>query len=114
MRVTLTGATGRIGATLVERLVARGDEVTVLSRDPDRARSKLPAGVQAARWDPQARPAPADALAGRDVVFHLAGEDVGQRWSDDVKREIRASREAGTRHLVDGLEAADPRPRALV
>ncbi len=114
MRVTLTGATGRIGLSIVEALVARGDEVTVLSRDPDRARRKLPSGVQAVAWDPKAGPAPADALAGRDAIVHLAGEDVAQRWNDDVKREIRESRELGTRNLVAGIEAAEPRPRTLV
>ncbi len=114
MRVTLTGATGRIGLSIVEALVARGDEVTVLSRDPERARQKLPSGVQAVAWDPKAGPAPADALAGRDAIVHLAGEDVAQRWNDDVKREIRESRELGTRNLVAGIEAAEPRPRTLV
>jgi uncharacterized protein len=114
MRVTLTGATGRIGLSLVEALTARGDDVTVLSRSPDRARSKLPAGVEAVAWDPKAGPAPAAALEGRDAVVHLAGEDVAQRWSAKAKEEIRASREAGTRNLVAGLAAAEPRPRALV
>jgi uncharacterized protein (TIGR01777 family) len=112
VRVTLTGATGLIGARLVERLRARGDEVTVLSRSPERARESL--GVEAVRWDPLAGPAPADALAGRDGVAHLAGESVAQRWSERAKRSIRESRVAGTRHLVDALREAEPRPRVLV
>ena len=41
MNVTLTGATGLIGAGIVRALQARGDAVTVLSRDPDRARAAL-------------------------------------------------------------------------
>jgi hypothetical protein len=114
MRITLTGATGRIGISLVEALVARGDDVTVLSRNPDGARSRLPSGVTALPWDPKQGPAPTDALAGRDAVVHLAGEDVGQRWSKDVKQEILDSREAGTRNLVEGIAAAEPRPRVLV
>jgi hypothetical protein len=113
MRVTVTGATGRIGSALVRALLRRGDEVTVLSRDPDRARSALP-GVEAAAWDPAAGPAPAEALAGRDGVVHLAGEDIAQRWTGDAKRRIRESRELGTRHLVDGLRAAGPRPGVLI
>ena len=113
MRITLTGATGRIGIDLVAALKARGDAVTVLSRNPDGARAKL-GDVDAVRWDPKEGPAPAEALAGRDAVVHLAGEDVGQRWSKAVKREILESRELGTRNLVDGLRAAGPRPRTLV
>jgi uncharacterized protein (TIGR01777 family) len=113
MRVTLTGATGRIGTLLAQELLARGDEVCVLSRDPARARRALP-GVEAVAWEPASSPAPAEALAGRDGVVHLAGEDVAQRWTADAKRRIRDSREIGTRHLVDGLRAADPRPGVLV
>jgi len=112
MRVTVTGATGRIGAGLVAALQARGDEVTVLSRSPDRARAAL--GTEAVAWRTEDEPAPAEALAGRDGVIHLAGEDVAQRWSDDAKRRIRTSRELGTRNLVAGLRAADPRPGVLV
>jgi uncharacterized protein len=113
MRITLTGATGRIGGLIVRELLARGDDVTVLSRSPDRARAALGA-VGAVAWDPGEGPAPADALAGRDGVIHLAGEDVAQRWSDDAKRRILESRETGTRNLVAGIEAASSRPPVLV
>jgi uncharacterized protein (TIGR01777 family) len=106
MKITITGASGLIGAKLVERLRARGDEVTTLSRTPSSA--------GAVAWQPEDEPAPAAALAGRDAVIHLAGENVAQRWSDEAKRRIRSSRELGTRHLVAGIEAADPRPRVLV
>ena len=105
MRVTMTGATGLIGPKLVRALVARGDEVTVLSRNPEKARSALD-GVEAVRWaDPTAAPAPAGALEGRDAVIHLAGEPVAQRWNDDVKEKIRTSREDGTRNLVASMTA---------
>ncbi|MDP9400756.1 MAG: TIGR01777 family oxidoreductase [Actinomycetota bacterium] len=114
MRVTITGATGRIGARLTAALRERGDEVTALSRDPERARGALGPHVAAVRWDPVAGPAPAEALEGRDAVVHLAGEDVGQRWTAEVKRRIRVSRELGTRNLVSGIAAADPRPPLLV
>ncbi len=113
MRVTVTGATGLIGPSLVEALRERDAQVTVLTRDPDRARARL-GDVQAVGWELMSEAAPADALAGRDAVVHLAGEPVAQRWSAKVKRAIRESRAIGTRNLLEGLTQAQPRPRTLI
>jgi uncharacterized protein (TIGR01777 family) len=104
VRVTVTGASGLIGSALVAELGERGAEVTVLSRDPSRAREEL--GVEAMRWDPLGEPAPVEALAGADTVVHLAGENIAQRWSERAKRAIRDSRVLGTRNLLAGLEMA--------
>jgi uncharacterized protein (TIGR01777 family) len=113
MNVTLTGATGLIGTAIVNALLERGDAVTVLSRDPERARAAL-GDVEAHAWQPLREPAPAAALNGRDAVVHLAGESVAQRWTDEARRAIRESRETGTRNLVAGIAAAEPRPAALI
>lgn len=113
MRVAVTGATGLIGARLVGALRERGDEVSVLTRDPARARERL-GDVDAHAWDPLAGPAPAEALEGSGVVFHLAGENVAQRWSASAKQAIRESREQGTANLLAGLGALSERPAVLV
>ena len=113
MRVAITGATGLIGGRIVRALQARGDAVTVLSRDVLRARETL-GDVDVHAWVPLDGPAPAGALSGRDGVIHLAGEPVAQRWTDAARRRIRDSREIGTRNLVEGLRSADPRPAVLV
>lgn len=106
MRIAISGATGLIGRRVVAALKERGDEVTTLSRDPQHGE----------RWDPTREPAPAQALAGRDAVVHLAGENVAQRWSAAAKRAIRESRVTGTRNLVQGIAglAEAERPRVLV
>jgi uncharacterized protein len=104
VRVTVTGASGLIGSALVAELGERGAEVTVLSRNPSRAREAR--GVHAVRWDPLGEPAPVEALAGADAVVHLAGENIAQRWSERAKRAIRESRVVGTRNLLAGLAAA--------
>ena len=106
-RVAVTGGTGMIGQRVVEALRARGDEVTVLSRG-------APGTVH---WpEPVSEPPPAEALAGRDGVVHLLGENVAQRWTERAKRRIRESRELGTRNLVEGISrlAEGERPKALV
>jgi uncharacterized protein len=112
MRVTVTGATGRIGRRLVAALKQRGDEVTALSRDPDKATEQL--GVEAFAWNIKEDAAPKPALTGRDAIVHLAGEDVGQRWTKEVKAEILDSRERGTRNIVHTIFDTKPRPKALI
>lgn len=115
MKVAITGATGLIGPAVIAELRRRGPaEITVLSRDPRRAAAALGDDVQAVGWSALNEPAPAVALAGADAVVHLAGEPVAQRWSARAKQAIQESRVTGTRNLLAGLRAAQPRPRVLV
>jgi uncharacterized protein (TIGR01777 family) len=104
-RVTVTGATGLVGPSLVSALRERGAQVTVLTRDPKRARAQLGA-IDAVGWEPLREPAPAAALADRDAVVHLAGAPIAQRWSERAKRAIRDSRTIGTQNLIEGLRRA--------
>ncbi|MGI8845513.1 MAG: TIGR01777 family oxidoreductase [Thermoleophilaceae bacterium] len=117
MKVTVTGATGTLGSEVVAELVRRGDAVTVLSRDADRARQRLGPDVEALVWaDPKTQAPPSEALATQDAVVHLLGEPVAQRWSAEVKREIRESRVLSTRNLVAAIKELDAtsRPSALI
>lgn len=123
LRVTVTGGTGLIGRTLVEALQARDAQVTILTRDPQGARTSLDAVArvrpETIAWDAISEPAPARALAGRDAVVHLAGAPVAQRWSTKAKQAIQNSRVMGTRNLLAGLRElgrsdAEPRPEVLI
>ena len=106
MKVTVTGATGNVGRPLVEKLKAQGHEVTSLSRS---------AGPGVVQWaNPKEEPPPAEAIEGQDAVVHLLGERIDQRWSDEVKQELRDSRVLSTRQVVEGLRAAEQRPSVLV
>jgi nucleoside-diphosphate-sugar epimerase len=72
-KVLVTGASGFIGAKLVQRLVARGDRVTCLVRQKSK-RATLDALEVRYTWgDVRDADAMQAAVADADVVYHLAG-----------------------------------------
>jgi uncharacterized protein (TIGR01777 family) len=113
MRVLVTGATGLIGSDLCDALLARGDEVVGLTRDPERARSTNPTVTWHA-WRPTTETPPPAALDGIDGVINLVGEEINQRLTDEAKVRIRESRILGTRNLLEGIEASPTEPSVFV
>ncbi|MEO7197945.1 MAG: TIGR01777 family oxidoreductase [Solirubrobacterales bacterium] len=113
MKVLITGATGTIGGAVVEALLARGDEVVGLTRDPERAR-RVGSRVTWHAWNPTKESPPGEAFAGVDGVINLVGEPINQRWTDEAKRRILESRETATRNLVAAMLTAKDAPGVLV
>jgi uncharacterized protein (TIGR01777 family) len=113
MGVLVTGASGLIGRAVCDALLARGDEVVGLTRDPNRARDTNPA-VAWHGWDPATERPPDTAFDGVEAVVNLVGENINQRLTDEAKRRIRDSRVRATKNLVDGMLAATPTPKTLV
>lgn len=106
-----------MGRRLVHRLVGAGHDVSVLSRNPERVRSRLPGPVEVIAWDGgkhRASGAMLEALRRAEAVVHLAGESIAGRWTQSKRAEIRRSRVEGTRALVQALAESDARPQTLV
>jgi UDP-glucose 4-epimerase len=85
----VTGATGAVGPTLVEHLLRDGYAVRTLSRKAPAA-GLLPQAAQHISADINDETALRDALAGVDVVFHLAAllhiENPGPELAADYRR----------------------------
>src|SRR5688500_656333 len=106
MKVLVTGASGLVGSSLVPFLTTDGHDVVRAVRRT--------AGAGEIAWDPAAGSIDAAALAGTLAIVHLAGESVGQRWNEAVKKRILASRVQGTRLVAETAAQLDPRPGVLV
>jgi NAD dependent epimerase/dehydratase family enzyme len=114
-RVVVTGATGMIGRQLCKQLSAKGYQVVAFSRDPQKARRSVPGAAEYVAWTPSESGPWASALHGAHGVIHLAGASLfGKRWTDAYKREIVASREVGTRGLVNAMAQAQNKPKVFV
>jgi len=101
MHILIGGGSGFVGTALTQRLRARGERVTWVSRT---------AGPDRITWE--------DVAAGRvpdcDVVINLAGEHIlnpRRRWNEEYRRDLVSSRVGTTRSLVSALNAS-PRPPA--
>lgn len=93
MIVAVTGASGFIGSALLQKLLARGDAVRVLTRHTS---GQWPQGVAvhvADLTDPAALPALTAFCDGADVLFHCAGD-----YLDESR--MAALHVLGTQHLL--------------
>lgn len=87
--ILVTGASGLVGRALSPLLTAEGHTVKTLSRSSGDY-----------QWNPANGDIDPDALDETDVVVHLAGESVAQRWTDSVKQRILNSRVQSSELLV--------------
>ncbi len=102
MRALVTGAGGFLGGALVRALRARGDRVRALVRAAPA--SPWPASVEELRGDATDPAAVREAVAGCDLVFHLAGV---RRGSDPA--EFLRVNAGSTRLLLEACLARAPR-----
>ena len=113
MRVLVTGATGSIGSALSDALLARGDEVVGLTRDPAKAKPSNPTVTWHA-WQATTERPPPEAFAEVDAVVNLIGEEINQRLNDDTKARIRASRVTAAHNLIQAISALERPPATFV
>ena len=90
-RVLVTGGTGFVGRHLLPRLLESGARVTCLTRATSRTRH-LPEDVAVARADLSTGQGLAEALAGQDVVIHMAALLFGLGWQDYLRANALAAR----------------------
>jgi nucleoside-diphosphate-sugar epimerase len=109
VRALVTGATGKVGHAIAAALLARGDEVRALVRDPARAAGSLPAGAETVRGDATEPDSLRLAVEGCELVFNAMGlpeqwvkdEGIFERVNAVGSRDLaRASREAGVPRFV--------------
>ncbi len=110
MQILITGGTGYIGRALCARLQQRGDQVTVLTRQPSAAASKLGSNCRfVAKLDDIA------ATEHIDAVINLAGEPIADRsWTAKRKELLEKSRIGVTQDLLALMRRLKHKPTTLI
>lgn len=106
MRIAVTGASGLIGTALRVAAERAGHETLALVRRPARDATEI-------GWDPAGGVVDLERLEGIDAIVHLAGENIGQRWTGAVRRRVLESRVEGTRTIAKAVAALHPTPALL-
>lgn len=108
-RWLVTGGTGFVGRRLTEALADDGHEVTVLTRDINRA-PHLSAPFRVVTSLDQI-----DATERLDVIVHLAGEPVaGGPWTPARRQRIERSRPEMASRLIELIRRLETKPKVLI
>ncbi len=102
MKILVTGATGLVGSVLLEQAFSQGHEIHYLTT----RKSQLDAipNAKGFYWNVKQNEIDLKCFAGVDVLIHLAGASISQRWTTKNKEEILFSRVEGTNILVRAIE----------
>ncbi len=115
MKILITGGTGFIGKPLVNHLLARGHELTLLTRNSTTPGSTTVAGLTQACWNLDRVDEFISEIEGQDAVINLAGAPIADgRWTEKVKNEILSRRVNATKKIVRSLRESKTRPRVLI
>jgi uncharacterized protein (TIGR01777 family) len=110
VRVLITGGTGFVGSPLLDALLARGDEVFCLTRNPLREPRDNLCYIG---WNGQK--APLNLPDNISLVINLMGENIAaKRWSASQRKQLHDSRILSTRLLIEGLRQIGSKPDLFI
>ncbi|WP_130735607.1 TIGR01777 family oxidoreductase [Flavobacterium sp. J27] len=112
MKVLITGATGLIGRELSELLLQNGVGINYLSTSKSKLRTEK--NYKGFYWNPNTGEIDKNAFEEVEVIIHLAGASVSERWTKSYKEEIINSRVLSTRLLFQTLSKNQNQVRHII
>ncbi len=102
MRVLITGGTGMVGTHLTHLFREKGIEVNYLTTSRDKI--KRIQGYKGFHWEPEKGEIDVLAFEDVEVVIHLAGANIANRWTESYKKEIIDSRVKSAKLIYNTLQ----------
>ncbi len=109
MKILMTGAGGLIGLALQNALKSKGYQVITATRHK-------PENDDQIFWNTETgfRSEDFPRLESLEAVINLSGENIAQRWNDEIKKRIRQSRVRTTRTLVETFSKLSVKPKVFI
>lgn len=112
MKILVTGATGLVGKHLCDYLMNQGHDIHYLTTRPEAVVNKV--NYHGYLWDVEKGTIDPKCIKDVQVVVHLAGETVFQRWTKGAKQRILNSRVDSTRLISQLLEKQEHQVKHVI
>lgn len=103
MKIIIAGGTGFLGENLEKHFTEKGNQVYILTRNPQHKNEIL--------WDAQTIGEWKNYLEKADVLINLTGKSVDCRYNEKNKNEIYSSRIESTRILQKAIDQCSDKPK---
>ncbi|MEJ7821430.1 MAG: TIGR01777 family oxidoreductase [Chitinophagaceae bacterium] len=111
--VLITGGTGLIGKNLTRHLTAKGYNVIIVSRKPQKVSDNKM--ITYAKWNIDQQELDVDAISRTDYIINLAGAGVmDKKWTTKYKQEILESRTKSSELLITALKENPNNVKAVI
>ena len=102
MKILITGATGFVGSQLTKLLIDNNITVNYLTTSKSKIESKP--NYKGFYWNPDEGKIDENCFIGVDVIVHLAGANIANRWTKLYKQEIIESRVLSANLMFNALK----------
>lgn len=87
MKVFITGGTGFVGTYLAGRLIKEGNDVSILTSNPDSSETRLPQ-VSYIAGNPTIKGLWQESVGKHNMIINLAGASIFSRWTPAQKKDF--------------------------
>lgn len=115
MRIVIFGGTGFIGKKLISSLHQEEYDLTVVTRNADRARETLGYHAEFCQWDGENETTLDRIFNESFAVINLSGENIaGKRWNRTQKQKIIESRVNTAKIIVKAINRSEKKPGLFI
>lgn len=111
--ILIFGGSGFIGRNLTKELSGNYN-ITVVSRNPDKQKQLFSSEINFAQIDYSNPDEIAPILNDTDAIINLAGENVGERWTNNKKQAIKNSRLNTNKFIISAFNACSNKPKVII